>query len=93
MRYEWDAAKAAANRKKHGMDFASVQDLDWDTALIVADERFDYGEARWLALGRIKSQLVSLAFTLRGDRIRVISLRRASRKERALYDEQVQGQR
>jgi uncharacterized DUF497 family protein len=92
MRYEWDAAKAVTNWKKHGVAFASVEEFEWDTALVVADERLDYSETRWLALGLIGKRL-SLAVTLRGDRIRVISLRRASRKERKLYDGQSQGQR
>lgn len=91
MRYEWDAAKAAGNRTKHGVDFASVEGFDWATALIVADERFDYGEERWLALGLIDKQLFSLAFTLRGECVRVVSLRRASRKERKLYEAQNKG--
>jgi uncharacterized DUF497 family protein len=91
MRYEWDAAKAVSIRTKHGVDFVSVEGFDWATALIVADERFNYGEDRWLALGLIDEQLFSLAFTLRGERIRVVSLRRASRKERKLYEAQNKG--
>ena len=50
MQYEWDAAKAAPNRRKHGVSFNAVLDFDWATALVVADERVDYGEPRWLAL-------------------------------------------
>ena len=87
MRYEWDAAKAAANRRKHGVSFNAVLDFDWAVALVVADERVDYREPRWLALGMIGARLHSLAFTIRDDRIRVISLRRASRKERTLYEQ------
>ena len=87
MRYEWDAAKAAANRRKHGVSFNAVLDFDWATAFVVADERMDYGEPRWLALGMIGERLHSLVFTVRGDRIRVISLRMAGRKERTLYEQ------
>ncbi|HTQ81934.1 MAG TPA: BrnT family toxin [Pseudolabrys sp.] len=87
MEYEWNAAKAAANRRKHGVGFDAVLDFDWTSALVVADERADYGEPRWLALGLIGERLHSLAFTIRGERIRVISLRAASRKERVLYEE------
>ena len=87
MRFEWDAAKAAANRRKHGVGFDAVLDFDWTSALVVADERADYGEPRWLALGLIGERLHSLAFTIRGERIRVIGLRAASRKERVLYEE------
>jgi uncharacterized DUF497 family protein len=87
MEYEWNPAKAAANRRKHGVGFNAVLDFDWATALVVADERADYGEPRWLALGMIGGRLHSLAFTIRGNRIRVISLRTASRKERTLYEQ------
>ena len=65
MEYEWDAAKGAANRRKHGVSFNVVLDFDWTTALVVADERADYGEPRWLALGMIGERLHSLAFTIR----------------------------
>jgi uncharacterized DUF497 family protein len=87
MEYEWDAAKAGANRRKHDVSFSAVLDFDWSTSLVVADDRADYGEPRWLALGMIGERLHSLAFTIRSDRIRVISLRTASRKERALYEQ------
>jgi uncharacterized DUF497 family protein len=88
MEYEWDDAKAAANLRKHGVSFAIIDDFDWTTALVVADDRYAYGESRWLAIGMIGKRLHALAFTIRGNRIRVISLRAASRKERRLYDEQ-----
>jgi uncharacterized DUF497 family protein len=88
MRYEWDDAKARANLAKHDIPFEAVKEFDWSTAWLVEDERFDYGENRWLAIGMIGEQLHSLAFTLREERIRVISLRMAGRRERKLYDEQ-----
>jgi uncharacterized protein len=87
MEYEWDAAKAAANRRKHVVSFNAVLDFGWTTTLVLTDERADYGDRRWLALGMIGARLHSLAFTIRRDRIRVISLRTASRKERTLYEE------
>ena len=88
MDYEWDPRKTAANRRKHGVAFSIIENFDWDTALVVSDDRRDYGEPRWLALGMIDQRLYSLAFTIRGDRIRLISLRAASRTERTLYREQ-----
>ena len=87
MAYEWDARKAAANRRKHGVGFDILLNFDWQTALVIADERADYGEPRWLALGMIGDRLHSVAFTMRGSRIRVISLRPASRKERSFYEQ------
>jgi uncharacterized DUF497 family protein len=87
MEYEWDDAKAAANLRKHGVAFAAVEEFDWSSAFVVSDERFDYGEERWFAIGMIGNRLHSLTFTIRGDRIRVVSLRVAEPKERRLYHE------
>jgi uncharacterized protein len=88
MEYDWNDAKAKANLHKHGVAFEIIEDFDWTTAFVVADERFDYGEERRLAIGMIGSRLYALVFTIRKDRIRVISLRRAKLKERKLYHEQ-----
>jgi uncharacterized protein len=88
MEYEWDDAKNATNLHKHGVDFKIVEDFDWTTAFVIADERFDYGEERRLAIGMIGSRIHVLVFTIRKDRIRVISLRRAKVNERKLYHEQ-----
>jgi uncharacterized protein len=88
MQYEWDAAKAAANLRKHGIAFDTIEDFEWASAFVVADDRFDYGEKRWLAIGMIGSRLHSMVFTIRKDRICVISLRRAKLKERKLYHEE-----
>jgi len=51
--YEWDETKNAAHRLKHGIGFEIVEDFDWSKAVVEADERFDYGERRALAYGRI----------------------------------------
>ncbi len=88
MDYEWDDAKSAVNMRKHGVPFAVIEDFDWSSAFVVPDERFDYDEDRWLAIGMIGSRLHALSYTIRGDRIRVISLRRAEPNERKLYHEQ-----
>jgi uncharacterized DUF497 family protein len=88
MEYEWDDAKAAANLRRHGASFSLMEDFDWSTAFVIPDERFDYDEDRWFAIGMIGNRLHSVSFTIRGDRIRVISLRVAEPKERRLYHEQ-----
>jgi uncharacterized DUF497 family protein len=88
MEYEWDDAKSASNVRRHGLAFETIKEFDWSTALVVTDERFDYDEDRWLAIGMIGSRLHSVTFTIRDDRIRIISLRIAEPKERRLYHEQ-----
>ena len=57
-----------------------------DTALIRQDRRWDYGEDRFQAVGLIGNRLFFLVFTVRGQTLRVISLRLANKKEKALYD-------
>jgi uncharacterized protein len=90
MRYEWDSAKSERNKVKHGCTFDRVVDFDWSIALEVLDDRFDYGEERWLALGPIGHKLYALSFSPRGEtRVRVISLRPASRVEKKRYAEEV----
>jgi uncharacterized protein len=84
--YEWDPGKARANLAKHGVSFDSVADFDWSRAIEIEDGRFDYGEARTLAIGPIKSRLFVLIYTARGESVRVISLRRATPRERRDYE-------
>ncbi|MCW5718917.1 MAG: BrnT family toxin [Bauldia sp.] len=86
MEYEWDPGKAGLNLRKHGIPFSAMSDFNWDTAVVVADQRREYGEARYLAIGFISLDLCSLAFTIRSGKVRVISLRIAGRKERTLYE-------
>ena len=81
MIYEWDDAKRAANLAKHGVDFEQVRTFDWDTSIVSADTRRDYGELRWRALGTISGRAYMLVYTIREGRVRVISLREANKKE------------
>jgi uncharacterized protein len=83
--YAWDERKRAANLRKHGVDFAIVQDFDFETALVLRDDRRDYGEARYRAYGTIRARLYALVFTYREGRIRVISLRKSNAREIAAY--------
>ncbi|HEV7229213.1 BrnT family toxin [Brevundimonas sp.] len=77
----FDAAKDARNREKHGLALDLAAEMELDEALIVPDLRHDYGEPRFNAYGLIFGKLHALSFTLRGDDVRVISLRRAREKE------------
>ena len=87
MRFEWDEAKRIGNIAKHGVDFATIVDFEWDTALIRPDTREDYGELREVALGFIGTRLHAVIFTERDDVVRLISLRKATKKETKFYAE------
>ena len=81
MRIEFDPAKDAINRAKHGVSRSLANDLDWEAALVWLDERFDYSELRMIALAPETNILYYVAFVERGAVRRVISLRRATRRE------------
>jgi len=86
MQYEWDENKRIANVARHKVDFASAVDFQWDTALETIDDRFDYGEERWVALGFIGNKLHIMVYTFRYQNIRIISLRKANKRERIYYE-------
>lgn len=85
MEIEFDPVKDRINQVKHGISLAAAADIDLDTAIVIEDRRLDYGEARFLAYAPIGSRLHVLWFTLRGNLVRVIGLRRANRRERKKY--------
>jgi len=87
MLIEYDPVKDQINQEKHGVSLAQAGLLDWFTALIRADTRFDYCEARYQALGLLDMRVHIAAFTLRDDAFRIISLRRANRREERRYEE------
>lgn len=91
MKVEFDPAKDGANRAKHGVSLKAAAGFDWDTALEREDDRFDDGETRFVALGRIDSRLYVMVFTEGSDEdtVRVISLRPAEKHEARFYHDQI----
>ena len=72
------------------MTFEQAADFDFETAIYLEDRRHEYGERRIRALGYIEARLYALVYTIRGDALRVISLRRANRREVRTYEEATQ---
>lgn len=87
MHIEFDPAKDEANREKHGLSLALAELFDLEAALLAVDERHDYNEERFVALGPLGDRLHVMVFTVRDESIRVISLRKANRREVKKYDE------
>ena len=87
----FDPDKDTANIDKHGVSLSRADDLQMDEALIEADDRFDYGEPRWIAYGELDERLHVLAFTLRDRNVRAISLRKANDREQRYVREQRRG--
>ena len=81
MQIEFDPAKDAANQTKHGVSLALAEELDWDAALVWIDDRFEDDEWRMIALAPKTGILYYAAFVDRGEVRRIISVRRANRRE------------
>ncbi|EKZ3178507.1 BrnT family toxin [Pseudomonas aeruginosa] len=86
MDLEYDPAKRETNLSKHGVDFESVHDFDFDSALYWVDDRFSYGEVRYVAIGYLAERLHVICFTETETGIRVISLRKANKREVKKYE-------
>ena len=82
----FDAKKNARNIQERNLPFELAAEFDFESAVTTEDTRQDYGEQRFRSLGRIESELYALVFTTRGESIRIISLRKANRRERARYE-------
>jgi uncharacterized protein len=87
MAYQWDTDKAATNLSKHGIDFAdAVSVFADDLAVTVSEERFD--EERFITIGiDALGRVLVVVYTWRGNEIRLISARKATRSERKQYEE------
>jgi len=86
--FEWDDGKAAQNIAKHGVPFEYAARVFLDPhRLDSEDTRRDYGEERWLTLGKIEARLFAVAYTPRGKVMRLISARKANEREQRKYDE------
>lgn len=86
MRITFDQAKDATNLKKHGVSLALADQLDWKAAVVWEDRRRDNGETRFVALAPHARRLYRVAFTQRAGMRRIISLRKANRREIELYE-------
>ena len=87
MRFQFDPRKAAANRKKHGVSFADAEGVFFDPLAIHQTDPGTDDEERFIGLGKGSAgQLLVVVYILRGDDIRLISARRATRKEVKNYE-------
>jgi uncharacterized DUF497 family protein len=84
---EFDDNKSAENQRLRGLPFSHVADFDWMTALVVADKRHPYPEPRFFALGVIAERLHAVVFTPTPGGVRVISFRKANRREVRKYEQ------
>jgi uncharacterized DUF497 family protein len=93
MQYEWDEQKCEINRNRHGIDFAEAHRIFLSPVLTALDDRFDYGEDRWVGLGLLNERVVYIAFTEPDNQTRrIISVRKALQHERKQFEQFLQNQ-
>lgn len=85
MEFEWDEDKRHANIKNHGVDFVDVSEMFDGDIFTVEDDRYSYGEQRFVTCGLLKSTVVAVVNTDRGEFIRIISIRKATKNEYRTY--------
>ncbi len=87
MDIEFDPAKSERNRLERGFGFEAAQHFDFETALIWIDDRMEYPEVRYAALGLVGNRVHALVFTETDTGIRIISFRKANQREISRYDQ------
>lgn len=89
MEYEWDEAKRLVNLRKHGIDFTDVPAIFGGDTVTVEDDRYSYGEQRFITFGLLQGQVIAVVHTEREDYTRIISARKATKYEQRAYFEQL----
>lgn len=85
--FEWDNNKERINKEKHNITFSQGSEVFNYPRVTLVDNRKDYGKTRYIAIGRNKEYFfMTVVYTIRDDRIRIISARTTNKKERNIYD-------
>ena len=87
MRFTWDEVKRKRNLKDHGLDFVDVRYVFHGATYTFEDDRFHYGEQRFVTLGLLEGVPVSIVHTETKDCIHIISFRKATKRETAILFE------
>ena len=90
MQFTWSERKRAVNTREHGLDFVDAPRVFEGLTFSYGDDRFDYGEQRFITLGLLAGIPVSIAHTESDDEIRIISFRKASSREAQRFFNEVQ---
>lgn len=84
--FQWDENKRHLNLIKHGLDFEDAKEIFTDDAFFIEDNRKDYGEKRYILFGLLHKRVVIVVFTkCEKDTVRIISIRKANKREQKSY--------
>ena len=89
MKFEWDEDKRLKNLQTHGIDFADVWQIFYYDRVSDVDDRFDYGEVRFITFGLLRGVVVVDAHTETDDAFRIISARKGEKYEQEIYFDKI----
>jgi uncharacterized DUF497 family protein len=89
MEFDWDEAKRTSNLINHGIDFVGIEQVFEGEAVTILDDRFDYGEERFVTFGLLDGRVVAIAHTESDEVIRIISVRKATKNEESSYFKEI----
>ena len=85
MQYEWDEQKRLSNARKHGIDFRDAVEIFEGDTVLMEDDRFNYGEHRFVSLGLLRGRVIVVVHTEQAGVTRIISARKAIKHEQTIY--------
>jgi uncharacterized DUF497 family protein len=88
-KFKWDETKRKSNIKKHGIDFVDAPSIFAGDTLTIEDDRYDYGEERFVTFGILEGRVVAVAHTETEELVRIISIRKATKYEEKEYFSQI----
>jgi len=93
MRFEWDEEKRRTNLTRHGFDFEQAEKVFASVSHTFSDDRFDYGERRFMTYGLLEGEVIAIAHTESEDSkiIRIISMRKATKYEEISFFKETWG--
>jgi uncharacterized DUF497 family protein len=91
MEFEWDENKRQSNLSKHGIDFVRAVCIFNSPILEMEDNRYDYNESRLIAIGEANGVILFVVYTIHGSIYRIISARRATKREQQQYYKNIYG--
>jgi uncharacterized protein len=91
--FEWDEEKKEQNLTKHGLSFEDAEMVFEGPCLTFEDTRFEYEEERFISIGYLEGRMVVIAHTPRGEKTRLISMRKANSREQKNYQKRFEASR
>ena len=85
MQFEWDEQKRISNAHKHGIDFRDAIAIFAGDRVLMEDDRFDYGEQRFVSLGLLQGRVIVVVHVEQGQVTHIISARKATKYEQSIY--------